>query len=90
MHNKHNTNIEGLDNSGINIENIGRESHTYLYHIISNYENLSKKTIFIKAQHQNKYLNIQWLKFSHSLKNINQFINFSLNISLVTIKSAVL
>jgi hypothetical protein len=30
----------------INIENVGRESHTYLYHIIKNYENLASITVF--------------------------------------------
>jgi len=33
----------------INLENIGREGHTYLYHIIKNYENLNKKTIFLQG-----------------------------------------
>lgn len=63
----------------INIENVGREGHTYLYHIILNYENLSKKTIFIKPNHKNHHLNAQWLTFTHGLSNINQFISFSLN-----------
>lgn len=33
----------------INIENIGREGHTYLYHIINNYNNLSSRVIFTQA-----------------------------------------
>ena len=33
----------------INLDNVGRESHTYLYHIIENYDNLSDKTIFFKV-----------------------------------------
>jgi hypothetical protein len=33
----------------IKIENIGREGHTYLYHIIKNYKNLNKKTIFCQG-----------------------------------------
>jgi len=32
-----------------NIENIGREGHTYLYHMINNYENLNEKTIFCQG-----------------------------------------
>jgi hypothetical protein len=31
----------------INLENVGRESHTYLYHIINNYDNLADNTIFL-------------------------------------------
>jgi hypothetical protein len=31
----------------INLENVGRESHTYLYHIINNYDNLADTTIFL-------------------------------------------
>lgn len=33
----------------INLKNTGRESHTYLYHIITNYENLPEKIIFTQA-----------------------------------------
>jgi hypothetical protein len=32
------------------LENVGRESHTYLYHIINNYDNLSEKTIFFQGK----------------------------------------
>jgi hypothetical protein len=31
----------------INLENVGRCDHTYLYHIITNYDNLSKHTMFL-------------------------------------------
>ena len=31
----------------INIDNVGRESHTYLYHIIENYNKLSNITVFL-------------------------------------------
>ncbi len=47
----------------ININNVGRESHTYLYHIISNYNNLAKINIFFpgsldieKKNYKSKYL----------------------------------
>lgn len=33
----------------INVENVGREGHTYLYHIKENYKELAKTTIFIQA-----------------------------------------
>jgi hypothetical protein len=33
----------------INLPNFGRESHTYLYHIINNYDNLADYTIFFQG-----------------------------------------
>jgi hypothetical protein len=33
----------------IKLPNVGRESHTYLYHIIHNYDNLAHKTIFCQG-----------------------------------------
>jgi len=33
----------------IHLHNIGRESHTYLYHIIKNYHNLAEKTLFVQG-----------------------------------------
>jgi len=40
-----------------NIKNVGRESHTYLYHIINNYDNLADVTVFLpgSADMDNKY-----------------------------------
>ena len=47
----------------ININNVGRESHTYLYHIITNYNNLAKINIFFpgsldieRKNYKSKYL----------------------------------
>ena len=43
-----------LDNVGlgkiINLPNVGRESHTWLYHIVSNYENLDEVNIFLQGR----------------------------------------
>lgn len=36
-------------NSIVKLENIGRESHTFLHHIIANYEKLAHVTIFLPA-----------------------------------------
>ena len=33
----------------IGLPNFGRESHTFLYHIINNYDNLNEYTIFIQG-----------------------------------------
>lgn len=37
--------VEGYDTHSL--PNIGRESHTYLYHIVNNYEKLADRTLFI-------------------------------------------
>ena len=33
----------------IHLPNVGREGHTYLYHIINNYDNLSEYTMFLQG-----------------------------------------
>ena len=46
----------------IYLNNIGRESHTYLYHIINNYDNLADRTIFFQgniSDHTEKVLDIE-------------------------------
>jgi hypothetical protein len=46
----------------IYLNNVGRESHTYLYHIIENYDNLADKTIFFQgnlSDHSEKVLDIE-------------------------------
>jgi hypothetical protein len=46
----------------IQLNNVGRESHTYLYHIINNYENLKDTTIFFQgniSDHSEKILDIE-------------------------------
>ena len=34
----------------IKLKNVGRESHTYLYHIVNNYNNLSEVNIFLQGR----------------------------------------
>jgi hypothetical protein len=40
---------DDIDIPFIQLPNIGRESHTYLYHIINNYDNLADQTIFCQG-----------------------------------------
>jgi|688.fasta_scaffold00642_63 hypothetical protein len=50
-----------FDNSSNKLENVGREGHTYLNHIINNYNNLADITVFCQANpfvHKNDF--IQW------------------------------
>jgi hypothetical protein len=49
VYNKGDSNIPKEFTNVINLPNIGRESHTYLYHIITNYNYLANNTIFIQG-----------------------------------------
>jgi hypothetical protein len=58
IYNKGNDDIE---HSFIKLPNIGRESHTYLYHIINNYDKLADQTIFCQGDsifHSPGFLNL--------------------------------
>jgi len=71
----------------INLPNIGRESHTYLYHIIQNYDNLADKTLFIQGNTKdhniysiNDYFNNSHFygkKSTHEINFLKTFINHS-------------
>jgi hypothetical protein len=61
-------NLKNLKYNIIKLPNIGRESHTYLYHIINNYDKLADKTIFCQGDsifHSPGFLDL--------LKNIKLF-----------------
>lgn len=45
-----------LNNFTINIDNVGRESHTYLYHIINNWDNLPSRLFFVQGRINDHYL----------------------------------
>ena len=47
IYNKSDTKIDDLSFQEITLPNIGLHTHTYLYHIINNYNNLSEVTIFL-------------------------------------------
>jgi hypothetical protein len=49
IYNKGRDNIKGVVDRIVPLENIGREGHTYLYHIIDNYDKLTEKTIFLQG-----------------------------------------
>ena len=57
----YNKGIDDIDFPFIKLPNIGRESHTYLYHIIQNYDNLADQTIFCQGDsifHSPDFLNL--------------------------------
>jgi len=71
----------------IYLENVGRESHTYMYHIVNNYDNLADKTLFFQGNiSDHKMLDIEdyfkkddfigkfnELNINDLLKNINHY-----------------
>lgn len=66
--------FEKLNYSIKNLENIGREGHTYLYHIISNYKKLSDLIIFTQGDpffHNKDFIKI--LKYNY-LKIYNLYL----------------
>lgn len=56
------------NNSNLSLNNIGRESHTYLYHIIQNYDELTDYIIFLQGD-----------PFPHNHNIINQINDFLLS-----------
>lgn len=50
VYNKGNDNINQIYKNVIKLINVGREAHTYLYHIINNYNNLAERTFFMQAK----------------------------------------
>lgn len=52
IYNKGNDNIP----NSISLNNVGRENHTYLYHIVNHYDCLADKTIFCQGKHCSYFL----------------------------------
>jgi len=59
----------------IQLPNVGRESHTYLYHIVQNYDNLAEKTIFFQGKiNDHKILDIEdYFKDDLFIAKFNKF-----------------
>jgi len=55
----------------VNIDNVGKECHTYLYHIIQNYDNLSPITFFIPASIEIDYKYDKIMKTLERMREIN-------------------
>lgn len=61
---------ESLDIPFIKLNNVGREGHTFLYHIINNYNNLSNWTVFVQGNPFDHCPN-----FYEKLDNLHETIN---------------
>jgi c-di-AMP phosphodiesterase-like protein len=61
----------------IKLKNIGRTSHTILYHIIKNYDNLADITVFLhgSSDHERKYNHVK--KLMKLVKKTNKSVFFS-------------
>jgi len=59
----------------VQLPNIGRESHTYLYHIVQNYDNLADHTIFFQGKiNDHKVLDIEdYFKNDNFIAKFNKF-----------------
>lgn len=63
----------------IDLENIGREAHTYLHHIVENYDSLPEKIIFTQA-HPDDHVSLNFKsEFLEFLNTEEQFRYFSSN-----------
>jgi hypothetical protein len=54
----YNKGIDEIENS-IKLNNIGLEPHTFLYHIVNNYNNLSDHTFFLQGRPHDHYADIE-------------------------------
>ena len=62
--------------NSIKLSNLGRESQTYLYHIILNWDNLAEKTLFTQGSLSSDYrpypIPIYFLTNKHFVSNIKR------------------
>ena len=80
IYNKGKDDISLNDYNYINLPNYGRESHTYLYHIINNYDNLKEYTIFFQGS-----LNFSE-EINHNILHIEDYLqmnNFNANLKQI-------
>jgi hypothetical protein len=84
IYNKGNNNIPEEFTNIIHLPNIGRESHTYLYHIINNYNNLADNTIFIQGNIKDHKL----LDFKEYIQN-NDFTGKLSENNIIILKSSI-
>lgn len=69
--------------NAISLPNVGRESHTYLYHIISNYHQLADRTVFVQGTYPS--FGYQSNKGGHLYSNyhFDDYINSDQEIELI-------
>lgn len=55
----------------INLKNVGRNDHTYLYHIVTNYENLNDIVVFLPGSVNMSYKKVKATELLNRLKKNN-------------------
>lgn len=59
----------------IKLDNIGKCDHTYLYHIINNYDNLSEYIIFLPGSNDINYKYIKSINLINHIEYYNELVN---------------
>jgi hypothetical protein len=59
-----------LDKNSIYLPNVGRCDHTYLYHIIKNYDNLADVTVFLPGSVLLKH---KWLRYNQIMDAVTNY-----------------
>ncbi len=67
-----------IENS-IRLPNVGREAHTYIYHIVNNYDNLSDYTCFVQGK-----------PFDHSRRIVEKIENFKYDVGFLNLNDWIL
>lgn len=69
------------------VPNVGREIHTYLYHIINNYDNLNDITIFIHGSciFENRYKLELYNKLVYIYNNTGNTVFFGMPVSILSL-----
>lgn len=61
------------------LPNIGREAHTFLHHIVHNYDNLAEETLFLQGYPFDHHIEISMLQYLIEKKaNYDQFRTFAI------------
>lgn len=69
---------KGEDEVGIKLDNVGREAHTFLYHIVNNYDDLEDFTIFLQGN-----------PFDHGLKTSNDINNIKIESEFIPLNGLI-
>jgi hypothetical protein len=79
----YNKGIDNINIKSIKLPNVGRESHTYLTHIINNYDNLADTTIFCQGDpffHSQEFLKlIEYSDYFEPIQPLTRYYSPSFN-----------
>ena len=68
---------EPLEENCINLHNIGREGHTFIHHIVSNYENLADYTMFLQGNPFNPHSPNLFSRLNHFIETQESIQDFT-------------